>query len=116
MTAEDDLTVPQTTFGSPEALMRDADLAQLHETWSRPRGLWGWLVTTNHKDIAERYIVTAFIFFILAGILAVIMRIQLAVPENHFPALPGGKQEQEHDDCGKNQTGRNHGGTAMFVS
>ena len=31
-----------------------------------------------------RYIVTAFVFFGLAGILALLMRIQLARPENHF--------------------------------
>ena len=37
-----------------------------------------------HKDIGSRYIVTAFIFFVLAGILAMLMRIQLAFPENHF--------------------------------
>jgi cytochrome c oxidase subunit 1 len=81
---EESLTVAQTTFGSPEALMDDAALLELHETWSRPRGIYGWFVTTNHKEIAERYIVTAFIFFILAGLLAVAMRIQLAIPNNHF--------------------------------
>src|SRR4051812_16324295 len=57
---------------------------QLHRIWSQPRGFLGWLVTTNHKDIGRRYIITAFIFFLLAGILALMMRIQLARPENHF--------------------------------
>ncbi|HMJ06272.1 MAG TPA: cytochrome c oxidase subunit I [Chthoniobacterales bacterium] len=53
-------------------------------TWRRRPGLLGWFETTNHKDIAIRYIVTAFIFFLLAGVLAMLMRIQLAFPENHF--------------------------------
>src|SRR3954451_18344737 len=60
----------------------------LHEkldiTWQRPPGIVGWLCSTNHKDIALRWIVSAFIFFLLAGVLAALMRIQLAVPENHF--------------------------------
>ena len=53
-------------------------------TWRRKPGLIGWLETTNHKDIAMRYIVTAMIFFLLAGVLALLMRIQLASPENTF--------------------------------
>ena len=52
--------------------------------WAPPPGLLGWLCETNHKRIAMRYIVTAFVFFGLAGILALLMRIQLARPENHF--------------------------------
>src|SRR4051812_20944855 len=57
---------------------------ELDITWKRRPGLLGWLETTNHKDIAIRYIVTAFIFFLFAGILAFLMRLQLAFPENHF--------------------------------
>src|SRR5438874_4957897 len=56
----------------------------LSALWTRPPGLIGWLCSTNHKDIGRRYIVTAFIFFGLAGLLAAAMRIQLAFPENHF--------------------------------
>src|SRR5438045_9646542 len=56
----------------------------LSAPWTRPPGLIGWLCSTNHKDIGRRYIVTAFIFFGLAGLLAAAMRIQLAFPENHF--------------------------------
>ncbi|HEY0549253.1 MAG TPA: cytochrome c oxidase subunit I [Verrucomicrobiae bacterium] len=56
----------------------------LERTWSRPKGLLGWFCSTNHMEIGMRYIVTAFIFFALAGILALLMRIQLARPENHF--------------------------------
>jgi cytochrome c oxidase subunit 1 len=36
----------------------------------------------DHKSIAKRYIVTAFIFFVLAGLEAATMRAQLARPEN----------------------------------
>jgi cytochrome c oxidase subunit 1 len=55
---------------------------RLERTW-RPRpGLWGFLTANTHKEIAKRYLVTAFAFFLLGGIEAAVMRIQLARPEN----------------------------------
>jgi cytochrome c oxidase subunit 1 len=36
----------------------------------------------DHKTIGRRFIVTAFSFFVLAGILAALMRLQLAQPDN----------------------------------
>jgi cytochrome c oxidase subunit 1 len=57
---------------------------QLADAWRVPRGIVGWLMVADHRTIGIRYIVTAFVFFILAGILAALMRIQLAVPENRF--------------------------------
>jgi cytochrome c oxidase subunit I+III len=56
----------------------------LDRIWRRPPGFYGWLTTTNHKDIGLRFVVTAFIFFLLAGLLALAMRTQLAVPNNTF--------------------------------
>ena len=34
------------------------------------RALIGWLSTVDHKSIGRRYIVTAFVFFVLGGLLA----------------------------------------------
>ena len=68
-------------------LSREEDEREHHEldlTWRRRPGIIGWLETTNHKDIAIRYVITAFIFFLLAGTLVFMMRLQLAFPENHF--------------------------------
>jgi len=62
----------------------EPDPAELERTWTQRGGIIGWLISTNHKDIGKRYIVTAFIFFALSGLLAVMMRIQLAFPESHF--------------------------------
>jgi cytochrome c oxidase subunit 1 len=73
---------PTTAWG--QAAREEQDLRELAMTWSRPPGFWGWLVSTNHKDIAIRYIITAMIFFAMAGILALLMRVQLAVPQNSF--------------------------------
>src|SRR4051794_21189862 len=58
------------------------DRLMLAKTWQRPSGFYGWLIATNHKDIGLRKVTTAFIFFLLAGMLALMMRLQLAVPEN----------------------------------
>jgi cytochrome c oxidase subunit I+III len=56
------------------------ELRRLHETWDRSPGIMGWLASTNHKDVAMRYIVSSFVFFALAGALALMMRLQLALP------------------------------------
>jgi cytochrome c oxidase subunit I len=47
-------------------------------------GLWGWITTVDHKRIGALYGVTAFIFFLIGGLEAMLMRIQLARPENTF--------------------------------
>ena len=43
-------------------------------------GIWSWLTTVDHKRIGALYGVTAFSFFVLGGIEALIIRMQLAVP------------------------------------
>ena len=55
---------------------------ELEQTWAQPPGLLNWIKSVDHKSIAKRYIVTAFVFFVLAGLEAAVMRAQLARPEN----------------------------------
>ncbi|MER3419436.1 MAG: cytochrome c oxidase subunit I [Chloroflexota bacterium] len=43
-------------------------------------GFWSWLTTVDHKRIGILYGVTAFIFFLLGGIEALLIRLQLARP------------------------------------
>ena len=43
-----------------------------------------WLVTTDHKRIGILYISTSLVFFVGGGILALLMRGQLATPNEHF--------------------------------
>jgi cytochrome c oxidase subunit I len=50
----------------------------------RPKGIVGWLTTADHKKIGILYMVTAFGFFLLAGLLGELIRTQLAVPDNTF--------------------------------
>src|SRR5688500_12938026 len=49
-----------------------------------PTGLWSWITTVDHKRIGIMYGVTAFILFLVGGIEALLIRIQLAVPNNDF--------------------------------
>ncbi len=42
-----------------------------------------WLTITNHKDIGLLYIVTALIFFLVGGVEAMLIRIQLGSPIIH---------------------------------
>jgi cytochrome c oxidase subunit I len=41
-----------------------------------------WVVTTDHKKIGIMYLVLTFVFFILGGVEALLMRLQLGVPSN----------------------------------
>ena len=43
-----------------------------------------WLSTVDHKRIAVLYMLTALVFFIIGGVEALFIRLQLAVPNNHF--------------------------------
>ena len=47
-------------------------------------GVWARCATVDHKIIGRRYIATAFIFLALGGVLALLMRLQLARPERRF--------------------------------
>jgi cytochrome c oxidase subunit 1 len=53
---------------------------------SRPIGerLHDWVVTVDHKKLGILYILYALFFLVVGGIEAIIMRIQLIVPHNHF--------------------------------
>ena len=54
----------------------------LHGIKPEPRGWLAWLTTTDHKKIGILYLFATFLFFILGGVEALIMRLQLAQPDN----------------------------------
>ena len=56
---------------------------RLEATWKGRPGFWGWFTWAHHKEIGIRYFVTALCFLLLGGTLALVMRLQLARPENH---------------------------------
>ncbi|CAM3676206.1 cbb3-type cytochrome c oxidase subunit I [Bordetella tumulicola] len=88
----------------PNPLERpEGELEQLKTVWRRPSG-YRAITVVNNTYIGLLYIATALLFFILAGVLALLMRTQLAVPEN---ALIG------HDLY--NQLFTMHGTVMMFL-
>src|SRR5499426_648791 len=63
----------------PMAIPRAADAARplldrLHD----------WIVTVDHKRLGLMYIFYGILFLVIAGLEATAMRIQLAIPNNHF--------------------------------
>jgi cytochrome c oxidase subunit I+III len=51
-------------------------------TWSGPSGRWAWVGVVNNQPLGKRFMVTAFSFFVAGGVLALLMRFQLSVPDN----------------------------------
>ena len=45
-------------------------------------GIWSWITTTDHKRIGILYGVTAFVFFLVGGLEALLMRTQLMKADN----------------------------------
>jgi cytochrome c oxidase subunit 1 len=45
------------------------------------RGIGAWLTTPDHKKIGIMYMISTFIFFLLGGLAALLVRLQLALPE-----------------------------------
>lgn len=57
--------------------------AELEAVWANPTG-WRALAIVNHSSIGLRFMVTGGVFFLIAGLLAMLMRSQLAVPHHAF--------------------------------
>ncbi len=55
--------------------------AALERAWAPPRG-WRAISAVNNTHIGAYYIVAAIVFFLLGGALALVMRTQLAIPDN----------------------------------
>ena len=94
----------QPSNTTPTVVAEERERQVLERTWEDPRGLFGWLSNVHHQAIGKRFIVTAFVFFLFGGILALLMRFQLARPESRFlgPDL-------------YNQIFTMHGTTMMFL-
>ena len=57
-------------------------------TYAKKQGfgatLWDYLTTVDHKKIAILYLISGGLFFVLGGLEAMFIRIQLAIPNNDF--------------------------------
>ena len=57
----------------------EAEFEELKRVWQAPTG-WARLTIVNNNYVGLWYVAAAFLFFLLAGILALVMRAQLALP------------------------------------
>ena len=62
---------------------RRQSAARLLKAWETPRG-WRYWSAVNNSEVGMWYTVASFCFFLFGGVLALLMRIQLAVPGNTF--------------------------------
>src|SRR6185295_8057727 len=46
--------------------------------------VWGWLTTVDHKRIGKLYLFSSLAFFLIGGIEALLIRVQLAMPNATF--------------------------------
>ena len=51
-----------------------------HNYLKEPAGLWSWLTTVDHKRIGLMYLFSVMAFFGVAGILGLLIRIELIAP------------------------------------
>jgi cytochrome c oxidase subunit 1 len=65
-------------------IQRPVEKAAAVMSTEEPGGWSSWLTTVDHKKIGIMYLVAAFFFFIIGGIEALLMRIQLGAPNNTF--------------------------------
>ncbi len=59
----------------PRRRRRDLSLSEL---------LYDWVATVDHKKLGLMYMISAIFFLLVAGAFAIVIRIQLAIPNNHF--------------------------------
>lgn len=57
---------------------------RLTAIWASPPGLRGLFTTVNHTDLGRMFLITAIFFFAVGGILAMLIRAQLATPDSAF--------------------------------
>ncbi len=55
-----------------------------HRVQREGTGWTSWITTTDHKKIGIMYMVTTFAFFVIGGVEALMIRLQLSVPDNNL--------------------------------
>jgi hypothetical protein len=65
---------------------------RLARAWAKP-ARWGFVTEPNNTWIGLLYIATGFMFFLGAGVLAILMRVQLAIPGNNRPSALSSRSE-----------------------
>lgn len=57
---------------------------EMERVWSNLPGMWGHIAAVNHTSLGLRFMGTALVFFAIGGVLAMLIRAQLATPDGAF--------------------------------
>ena len=60
-------------------------------------GLYEWLTTTDHKKIGIMYVINSFLFFLVGGVMALVVRTELAQPGLQLADRRARVQRDVHD-------------------
>ncbi|HUF56302.1 MAG TPA: cbb3-type cytochrome c oxidase subunit I, partial [Thermohalobaculum sp.] len=77
---------PATADPQDDPRHREAQRERLSKVWEAPTG-WRYFSAVNNDIVGKWYTFMAFVFFAFAGVLALMMRTQLAFPENDFLSM-----------------------------
>src|ERR1017187_3297515 len=76
-----DVIAPPLTTGAGTRGPEVVEIAEHHGHEEHgPTGVLKWLTSTDHKVIGMSYMITSLVVFYIAGIMALIMRLQLSSP------------------------------------
>ncbi len=68
---------------TPDPALRHAQEERLLTAWKAPKGFRYWSAV-NNSEVGKWYTGLSFAYFLFGGVLALLMRIQLAFPDNQF--------------------------------
>ena len=68
---------------APPLEVRRAQAERLLKAWETPKG-WRYWSAVNNSEVGLWYTAAAFLFLLFGGVLALLMRVQLAFPNNDF--------------------------------
>ena len=74
---------PEPLAETPPLELQRAQEERLAKAWETPKG-WRYWSAVNNTEVGVWYTATAFLFFLFGGVLALLIRIQLAIPGNTF--------------------------------
>lgn len=74
---------PEPLTAAPPEEVQRAQTERLLEAWKKPTG-WRYWSAVNNSEVGLWYTAMTFLFLLFGGVLALLIRIQLAVPNNDF--------------------------------
>ncbi|WP_024352390.1 cytochrome c oxidase subunit I [Aurantimonas coralicida] len=74
---------PASTRDQEDEAVRREQEDRLKKVWAAPKG-WRYWSAVNNTEVGVWYTAASFLFFLFAGVLALMMRVQLSAPDNDF--------------------------------